>query len=590
MTFADSFLSGLNSGTFLNYGAATFSAGAQSSVPVSPFLNITTAPPSLPPTPPPEPTGPNIVFGDNGNNVLVGTDGTDHLYGNALAAPSGLEYDFQLLSPSPFAFGFFGGDIDVHGTHALVSNPNAGPGRVHKYDTITGNIVATFDNPGADQSDNFGSAMKISGDYIVIGASLEDTGGADNGLIYVYNASTNSLLRTIANPAGTNDGFGSNIKIHDDLMIVGVSGNDADASNSGRAYIFDLSTGGLLHTLVNPFPDINDYFGSSVAINSNYAVVSAGRDDMGVVDSGSAFIFDVTTGNLLHTLTNPTLDDYDGYGTETVISADKVFISATYEEGGGAVHAYDLASGSFLFTMNTPTSAGDLFGASLDLSGDYLVVGAWYDNVAGASTGSVFIYEADTGHLLHTIISPDPQVGAGFIPGGWFGTNVAIHGNQLIIGERNDNSYAGAVYKYTFDFGDADTLSGGAGDDILYGLHGDDVLLGGAGADTLFGGDGGDRFVFESTVAFNGVDTLEDFAPLQGDVLDISDILIGYVDGVSDINDFVRFVDNGADTLMEIDADGTASGANFEAVALITGGAGLNPLSLETTGQLDGTV
>ena len=166
------------------------------------------------------------------------------------------------------------------------------------------------------------------------------------------------------------------------------------------------------------------------------------------------------------------------------------------------------------------------------------------------------------------------------------GRSIFIDGNTILAQEGSD----GTVYKFDVDFGDADTLYGGAGNDVLYGLYGDDVLVGGAGADRLYGGDGGDRFVFEGATIFNGVDRIMDFDQAQGDVIDISDVLTGYTRGVSDINDFVRFVIDGADSIMEIDTDGTVGGVNFEAAARIIGAAGLDALTLETAGQLDGVI
>ena len=50
----------------------------------------------------------------------------------------------------------------------------------------------------------------------------------------------------------------------------------------------------------------SDLFGGSVAISGNYAIVSANsEDDAGGTQSGKVYIFDVTTGSLLHTLNNP---------------------------------------------------------------------------------------------------------------------------------------------------------------------------------------------------------------------------------------------------------------------------------------------
>lgn len=119
---------------------------------------------------------------------------------------------------------------------------------------------------------------------------------------------------------------------------------------------------------------------------------------------------------------------------------------------------------------------------------------------------------------------------------------------------------------------DSDILYGGAGNDILDGGVGDDILTGGEGADTLYGGHGDDRFVFDVMDGF--ADIVKDFETGPGgDVLDIGDILQGY-DALNDaIGDFVRLVANGADTELQINADGDLGGV-FAAVAIIEGGLG----------------
>lgn len=75
--------------------------------------------------------------------------------------------------------------------------------------------------------------------------------------------------------------------------------------------------------------------------------------------------------------------------------------------------------------------------------------------------------------------------------------------------------------------GGKDVLDGGRGDDFLYGGDGADVLTGGGGKDWLEGGRGADRFVFnrgDIRAPRDLKDVIVDFAPSQGDVIDLSSI------------------------------------------------------------------
>jgi Ca2+-binding RTX toxin-like protein len=83
-----------------------------------------------------------------------------------------------------------------------------------------------------------------------------------------------------------------------------------------------------------------------------------------------------------------------------------------------------------------------------------------------------------------------------------------------------------------------DTILGGDGDDVISGSFGDDIVNGGAGNNTLTGGSGAD--VFQITADHDGFDTITDFSVLQGDTLDIKDVLQGFVVGSSVLSDFVN--------------------------------------------------
>ena len=82
------------------------------------------------------------------------------------------------------------------------------------------------------------------------------------------------------------------------LAIVGVSNeDDAGGTSSGKAYIFNVTTGTLVHTLDNPNAydtSQSDTFGGSVAIDGGYAIVGAYFErDAGGSGSGKAYIFNV---------------------------------------------------------------------------------------------------------------------------------------------------------------------------------------------------------------------------------------------------------------------------------------------------------
>lgn len=134
---------------------------------------------------------------------------------------------------------------------------------------------------------------------------------------------------------------------------------------------------------------------------------------------------------------------------------------------------------------------------------------------------------------------------------------LAAHGT----GNALDNTITGGSGLNILRGGDGnDTLEGMAGDDVMHGDLGDDVLIS-QGKDTMFGGDGADLFTFLNATAFDDmIDIIKDYNPLQGDAVDISEILdlAGFVTGVDDLDDYAVLLNN---RYVAVDTSGMA-GAN----------------------------
>ena len=130
-------------------------------------------------------------------------------------------------------------------------------------------------------------------------------------------------------------------------------------------------------------------------------------------------------------------------------------------------------------------------------------------------------------------------------------------------GSDTDNTITGNAGGNSIDGGGGnDILSGLAGNDILEGGLGDDILTGGAGADRMTGGDGADIFVFESASALVNADVITDFdISTDNDVIDLADVLSGVYDPLTDVlSDFVRILNSGPNSVLQIDIDGFGAG------------------------------
>ena len=132
----------------------------------------------------------------------------------------------------------------------------------------------------AAADDQFGHRVGISGGTAIVGARYDDDAGEDSGSAYLFDVTTgNQLFKLTASDAAADDRFGQSVGISGGMAIVGAIGNDDAGSESGSAYLFDVTTGKQLFKLTASDAAAGDQFGYSVAISGTIAVVGAFLDD-----------------------------------------------------------------------------------------------------------------------------------------------------------------------------------------------------------------------------------------------------------------------------------------------------------------------
>ncbi|MCH6256468.1 type I secretion C-terminal target domain-containing protein [Puniceicoccaceae bacterium K14] len=143
----------------------------------------------------------------------------------------------------------------------------------------------------------------------------------------------------------------------------------------------------------------------------------------------------------------------------------------------------------------------------------------------------------------------------------------------LEANDGDDILYGGDGKDTLRGFNDNDTLYGEGGNDNLVGGNGDDILYGGDGNDKLWGEAGADTFqMISQATTFNGnVDWIMDFSLTDNDVIEFQDVLDGFVEGTSDITDYVQMIDGGSFTALRVDRDGSTSTHSDEFVIRVQG-------------------
>ena len=375
-----------------------------------------------------------------------------------------------IVNPSPDNNDLFGAALSLSGGKALIGAPldattGTGSGRAYVYDSTSGALLRTFENPTPATNDQFGGAVSLSGNLALVGARNDAAGGTGSGAAYLFNVATGALARTFPNPGpapNISDSFGLSVAISGNRALISATGDDRGASNAGAAYLFDTTTGAVLQTFLNPTPQSGDNFGFDVALFGNRALISTINDDTAALNAGAAYLFDTTTGALLHTFLNPTPElnnvfgNNDNFGFAVALSSTRVAIGAPNENvngfHNGAVHLYDLATFNLLDTLVIPTPHSDteeFLGNDVALSDDYVLTGAPFRNKGPATSqkdlGGAFLFDADTGDFLQEIGDTAPT------NGDRFGFTVALDGGEALIGAQTDRVGAtrpGQVFTY----------------------------------------------------------------------------------------------------------------------------------------------
>ena len=347
-----------------------------------------------------------------------------------------------LVSPTPQVGQLFGEKVDLDGDLAVVSARLAtGGGAVHLFDVSTGTLLRSLASP-LPASTGFGDSVAISGNLIAVG------GGAGNGYrVFLFDATDGSLIETLLSPntaGGT--GFGTGLRISGISIAIGQYVGSVGGVSAGTAYVYQFDPGTedvtLLSTLNNPSPNASDCFGFRLALSGNTVVVGAVNDDTDGADSGRAYVFNATTGTLLRTISNPTPANADFFGIGIEISGNRVAISANSDDTGasnaGAMYLFDLNSGDLLTTIQSPVpNDNDFFGGAVAFSGSSILVGVGSDDTIGLNAGAVYRYDLPVAEVVGQLTAVEPESTESFTwqltdnAGGRFG----LDGTNLVVAD-----------------------------------------------------------------------------------------------------------------------------------------------------------
>jgi FG-GAP repeat protein/VCBS repeat protein len=278
------------------------------------------------------------------------------------------------------------GDLDGDGIGDVLAGgrgSGATPGAARIYSGASGTLLRTLQVGAA--TDGFGYAVDGLGDVdgdgvpdLAVGAPFEDTAGADAGRVRVLSGADGSTLRTFDGESAM-DNFGTAVGALADVngdgvaeLIVGAA--NAGPSAGGRAYVYDVAAGVLLHAPLLP--------------------------DASAAEFGQFFVADVGT--------------VDADGVADLYVGD----FADGSTARGKAYVFSGATGARILTLTGQNADGFGIGRGLgDVNGDGradLLLGSWTSGAGATRAGKLEVFSGANGALLRRVTSTTAREALGF--------------------------------------------------------------------------------------------------------------------------------------------------------------------------------
>ncbi len=394
--------------------------------------------------------------------------------------------EFKLTASDATSLDEFGVSVSINGAYAIVgawqegdglhdsdgdNRPfQAGSAYIYIRDGQNWIQQAKLTASDANNGDWFGRSVSISGDYAIVGADAEGDGldesdgdhrplSTGSAYIFVRNGqSWAQQAKLTASDADVHDGFGWSVSISGEYAIAGspFPVDDDGVFDAGSAYIFvrDGQNWTEKVKLTASDAELGDFFGWSVSINGGYAIVGAPSHNK---EEGAAYIFvrdgQSWTQQAKLTANDVVLDNRKNFGWSVSISDEYTIVGAKGDNASAGA-AYIFVRDDQNWTQQAKLTASDAeandrFGASVSISGEYAIVGAWLKDEGGvdedgrpvlpdAGSAYIFVRNGQNWTELAKLTASDAGESDGF------GVSVSIDGDGAIVGAKDEGDFIGS--------------------------------------------------------------------------------------------------------------------------------------------------
>jgi hypothetical protein len=293
------------------------------------------------------------------------------------------------------------------GSVSLLSRTNAGPESWGVLKRVIGS-----DSVAGDQ---FGFAVGLSSNTLVVGAPTATVSSKSSGVAYVFTnvyVNATQAIKLVPGDGANGDQFGQAIAIHGDTIVVGAYLNTSSGTNkAGSAYVYGRNQGG----------------------NNNWGLVKK----LAPTDGANA----------------------DFFGISVAINVDTIAIGSQANNPGnntnraGAVYSYDRNAGgpnNWGLTKKlaaTDGASNDGLGHSVAVSGNLIVAGAPFVSINNSKSGRIYVFDRNFGGVNNWGQTNEFLPSDGIV-GSQFGNSVTVDGELFAAGTLQDIPQGGAVYVY----------------------------------------------------------------------------------------------------------------------------------------------
>ncbi len=309
----------------------------------------------------------------------------------------------------------------------------------------------------------FGESVALDGTALVVGAWGVNTLGPSAGAAYVFRhgAGWTQEAKLLASDGLMNDYFGYSVDVSGEVAVIGALGRADSGFWSGAAYVFRHTTGGWVQQakLEPSDPAAMAQFGRSVAISGNTIVIGAQGDGAKGPNAGAVYIFQWNGATWVQQAKLLASDGTSGdtFGISVAIDGATVVVGAQGRGDSGplsgAAYVFTQTNGAWTQQAKLLASDGaadDRFGSAVAVSGNLAVIGAEFADVAAPNSGAAYVFGRNGTSWVQQA-KLAPVNAAAYDT---FGYSLATDGTSVVVGALDTDrlgTNSGSVYMFQND-------------------------------------------------------------------------------------------------------------------------------------------